>query len=154
MCSQGAVSVWGTGLSGGAPDSVRCARLPRPKTPLSGICRRRTAKIHRTVRCAPDCPVSQRSAGPTVGRAIYAGHVAEPTVGRGHRTVRCAPDMSGAPTAPRSATVGNGRLRCLWKLIGHRTVSGVHRTVRCATRQKAKMAFQICSQRLLAALGL
>ena len=76
------------------------------KTPLSGICRRRTAKIHRTVRCAPDCPVSQRSAGPTVGRGIRARHVAEPTVGRGHRTVRCAPDMSGAPTAPRSATVG------------------------------------------------
>jgi hypothetical protein len=24
-----AVSVWGTGLSGGAPDSVRCARLTR-----------------------------------------------------------------------------------------------------------------------------
>ena len=32
------------------------------KWPLSGIRRRRTAKIHRTVRCAPDCPVSQRSA--------------------------------------------------------------------------------------------
>ena len=60
--SQEAVSVWGTGLSGGAPDSVRCARLPRAKWPLSGICRRRTAKIHRTVRCTPDCPVSQRSA--------------------------------------------------------------------------------------------
>jgi hypothetical protein len=85
-------SVWSTGLSGGAPDSVRCARLPRAKWPLSGICRRRTAKIHRTVRCAPDCPVSQRSAGPTVGRGIRARHVAEPTVGRGHRTVRCAPD--------------------------------------------------------------
>jgi hypothetical protein len=100
------VSVWGTGLSGGAPDSVRCARLPRAKRPLSGNCRRRTAKIHRTVRCAPDCPVRQWSAGPTVGRTICARHVAEPTVGRGHRTVRCAPDMSGAPTAPRSATVG------------------------------------------------
>ena len=95
-----------TGLSGGAPDSVRCARLARAKWPLSGIRRRRTAKIHRTVRCAPDCPVSQRSTGPTVGRAICAGHVAEPTARRGHRTVRCAPDMSGAPTAPRSATVG------------------------------------------------
>jgi hypothetical protein len=51
--------------------------------------------VHRTVRCAPDCPVSQRSAGPTVGRAICAGHVAEPTARRGHRTVRCAPDMFG-----------------------------------------------------------
>ena len=92
MYSQVAVSVWGTGLSGGAPDSVRCARLPRPKRPLSGFSPATSAKIHRTVRCAPDCPVSQRSAGPTVGRAIGARHVAEPTVGRKHRTVRCAPD--------------------------------------------------------------
>jgi hypothetical protein len=59
---------------------------------LSGIHRRRTAIIHRTIRCAPDCPVSQRSVGPTVGRAICAGHVAEPTARRGtglsgvHRT--------------------------------------------------------------------
>jgi hypothetical protein len=122
---------WCTGLSGGAPDSVRCARLARGKrllsglrrrgtaiihrtvrcapdypvgrsqanSALSGIHRRRTTIIHRTVRCAPDCPVSQRSAGPTVGRAICAGHVAEPTARRGHRSVRCAPDMSGAPTA-------------------------------------------------------
>ena len=92
-------------LSLGAPDSVRCARLVRAKWPLSGIHRRRTAIIHRTVRCAPDCPVSQRSAGPTVGRAICVGHVAEPTARRGHRTVRCAPDMFGAPTALRLPTV-------------------------------------------------
>jgi hypothetical protein len=85
--------------------TVRCARLARAKWLLSGIHRRRTAIIHRTVRCAPDCPVSQRSAGPTVGRAICAGHVAEPTARRGHRTVRCAPDMSGAPTALRLPTV-------------------------------------------------
>jgi hypothetical protein len=55
---------------------------------------------------SPDCPVSQRSAGPTVGRAIYAEHVAEPTARRGHRTVRCAPDMSGAPIAHWLPTVG------------------------------------------------
>jgi hypothetical protein len=46
---------------------------------------------------SPDCPVSQRSAGPTVGCVIRARHVAEPTVGRGHRTVRCA-NGSKAPT--------------------------------------------------------
>jgi hypothetical protein len=97
--SQDSAESGSTGLSGGASDSVRCARLPRAKWPLSGIHRRRTAIIHRTVRCAPDCPVSQRSARPTVGRAICAGHVAESTARRGHRTVRCAPDMSGAPTA-------------------------------------------------------
>jgi hypothetical protein len=77
----------------GAPDQ-RGANQP-----LSGFLWRLSAKIHRTVRCAPDCPVSQRSARPTVGRAIRARHVAKPTVGRGHRTVRCAPDMSGAPTS-------------------------------------------------------
>ena len=127
MYSQGAVSVWGTGLSGGAPDSVRWCRLPRPKWPLSGIRRRRTAKIHRTVRCAPDCPVSQQSAEPTVGRAICAGHVAKPTVGRGHRTVRCAPDMSGVHrTCPvRQRLSGCQRSALLFKERNpHRTVSG------------------------------
>jgi hypothetical protein len=94
-----------TGLSGGALDSVRCARLAQAKWLLSGIHRRRTAIIHRTVRCAPDGPVSQRSAGPTVGRAICAGHVAKPTARRRHRTVRCAPDISGAPTALSLPTV-------------------------------------------------
>jgi hypothetical protein len=42
---------------------------------------------------AADCPVSQRSTAPTVGRAIFARRVGAPTVGTGHRTV------SGAPTA-------------------------------------------------------
>jgi hypothetical protein len=34
---------------------------------------------------SPDCPVSQRSAGPMVGSAICARHVAEPTARRGTR---------------------------------------------------------------------
>jgi hypothetical protein len=93
---------------------------------------------------SPDCPVSQRSAGPTVGRAICSGHVAGSTARRRHRTVRCA---NGSLDA-------NGRLRHLRKEIEHRTVSGVHRTVRWATRQKARIAFPDCSQRLLATLGL
>jgi hypothetical protein len=40
------------------------------------------------------------SGEPTVGLAIRAGHVAEPTASRGHRTV------SGVPTVPRLPTVG------------------------------------------------
>jgi hypothetical protein len=39
-----------TGLSGGAPESVRCARLASANSLLSGLRRRRTAIIHRTVR--------------------------------------------------------------------------------------------------------
>jgi hypothetical protein len=54
---------------------------------------------------SPDCPVSQRSAGPTVGRAIRARHMAEPTVGRGHRTVRCAPDSVRCSNGSQAPTV-------------------------------------------------
>jgi hypothetical protein len=74
---------------------------------------------------APDCPVCTGLSGV-------------------HRTV------SGAPTSPRrqrSATPQKER-------NPHRTVSGVHRTIRCTRRQKARFAFLECSQRLLAALGL
>jgi hypothetical protein len=63
---------------------------------------------------SPDCPVSQQSAGPTVGRVIRARRVAKPTVRRGHRTV------FGAPTAldfQRSAAPQKER-------NPHRTVSG------------------------------
>ena len=87
-------------MSGGAPDSVRCARLNPGEQAALG---RSLATYDYN---SPDCPVSQRSAGPTVGRAICAGHVAEPTARWRHRTVRCAPDMSGATTAPRLPTVG------------------------------------------------
>jgi hypothetical protein len=95
-----------TGLSGGAPDSVRCARLTQANLLLSGNHRRRTAIIHRTVRCAPNCPVSQRPAGPTVGRVICARRVAEPTARRGHRTVRCAPDSVRCANGSKAPTVG------------------------------------------------
>ena len=80
--------------------------MVRAKWPLSGIHRRRTAIIHRTVRCAPDCPVSQRSAGPTVVCVIRARRVAEPTARRGHRTVRCAPDSVRCANGSKAPTVG------------------------------------------------
>jgi hypothetical protein len=89
--------------------TVRWCRLARANWPLSGILRRRTAIIHRTVRCAPDCLVSQRSAGPTVGCAICARHVAEPTVRRGHRTVRCAPDSVRCANGSQAPTVDFAR---------------------------------------------
>jgi hypothetical protein len=151
LSSQDSAQSGCTGLSGGAPDSVRCARLARANWLLSGIHRRRTAIIHRTVWCALDCPVSQRSAGPMVGRAICVGHVAEPTARRGHRTVRCAPDSVRCANGSQAA---NGRLRQLRKEIRTGQCPVVHRTVRCARRQKARSAFLECSQRLLAALGL
>jgi hypothetical protein len=82
-------SVWHTGLSGGAPDSVRCARLVCVKSPLSGLDDGVRLKITgpsgessaansspsgkakgRRGYNSPDCPVCQRSPAPTVDRAI------------------------------------------------------------------------------------
>jgi hypothetical protein len=99
----------------GAPDSVRCASLALVKRALSGFRRRRTAKIHRTVRCTPDCPVSQRSPAQSA-RDAWPGQRSEGGTGLSgvHRTV------SGAPTAPslqRSAAPKPER-------NPHRTVSG------------------------------
>jgi hypothetical protein len=61
-----------TGLSGAAPDSVRCARLALAKRVLSGFVGGVRLKITGLSGGASGCPVSQRSAAPTVGRAIRA----------------------------------------------------------------------------------
>jgi hypothetical protein len=129
--------------------------------PLLGIRRRHTAIIHRTVRWCIGLSGEPTAARATVGRAIRVRRVA-PANGRlgapdcpvctrlsgVHRTV------SGAPTSPkiqRSATPGmegDPHWTC------YSGCPMVHRTVRCATRQKTRIAFQECLQRLLAALGL
>jgi hypothetical protein len=144
-------------VSGGAPDSVRCARLALANSLLSGI---QSATYGYN---SPDCPVCTGLSGePTVGRANGRLRDLRETRGRANGWER-APDcpvctglsgvhrtVSGAPMAPRrqrSTTPQKER-------NPHRTVSGVHRTVRCARRLKARFAFLECSQRLLAALGL
>jgi hypothetical protein len=51
---------------------------------------------------SPDCPVCTGLSGePTVGHAICAGHVAEPTARRGHRT---CPVRQRLPNLQRSAS--------------------------------------------------
>ena len=140
-----------TGLSGGAPDSVRCARLALVNWPLSGTRRRRTTIIHRTVRWCTGL-----SGEPTVGQAN--GRPRNPRVTRGR-----ANSLMGAPDCPvctrqcpvrQRLQIVNGRLRQNRKEICTGQCPVVHRTVRCTSRQKARIAFLDCSQRLLAALGL
>jgi hypothetical protein len=43
------------------PDSVRCVRALNAELATFGNFQGRSAIIHRTVRCTPDCPVCQRS---------------------------------------------------------------------------------------------
>jgi hypothetical protein len=87
-------SVWHTGLFGGAPDSVRCAKLVSGE---KAALRKRSAAYDYN---APDCPVSQRSAAQSAGDAWPT-----PTVGKGHRTVRCAPNSVRCAIGPEAATV-------------------------------------------------
>ena len=101
--------------------------------------------VHRTVRCAPDCPVSQRSAAQSARDTWPSQRLEEGTGLSGvHRTCPVRQRLSGCQ---RSTAPFMERNRAP-------DMSGVHRTVRCASRKKARSAFLDCSQRLLAALGL
>jgi hypothetical protein len=111
----------------------------------------RTAKNHRTIRWCIGL-----FGEPTIGRAN--GRPRNPCVTRGR-----ANGMMGAPDCPvctgqcsvrQRLQIFNGRLRQNRKEISTVQCLVVHRTVRCASRQKARIAFLDCSQRLLAALGL
>ena len=140
-----------TGLSGGAPDSVRCARLALANLLLSGLRRRCTTINHRTVRWCTGL-----SGEPTVSRANGRPRNPRATRGKCQRSDR-APDC---PVCTRQCPVRqrlqdcNGRFRQIRKEIRTGQCPVVHRTVRCARRQKARIAFLECTQRLLAALGL
>jgi hypothetical protein len=138
-------------VSGGAPDSVRCARLALRTSCSWDFIGGVRLKFTGLSGGAPDCPVSQQSAGPTVGRGFPRA-----TRGKSQRS-------GGAPDCPvctgqcpmrQRLGICNGRLRQIRKEIRTGQCPVVHRTVRCASRQKARIAFQQCSQRLLATLGL
>jgi hypothetical protein len=135
----------------GAPDSVRCARLTLTNWLLSGLRRRRTAINHRTVRWCTGL-----SGEPTVDRANGWPHNPRATRGKSQRS-EGAPDCpvcTGQCSVRQRLGICNGRLRQIRKEIRTGQCPVVHRTVRCARRQKARIAFLECSQQLLAALGL
>jgi hypothetical protein len=147
---------WCTGLSG--EPTVANATVGR------AIRGRRVARANGQ-QGAPDCPVCTgqcpvrqlprscnghlRQKRKEIGTGPYTVTVRWRTRLSGvHRTV------SGAPTAPelqRSSAPEKEGDR-------HRTIYSdcpvAHQTVRCATRQKARMTFLVSLQRLLAALGL
>jgi hypothetical protein len=141
--SQDSAQSGSTGLSGGAPSGApgRLGRTGRSREFIGDV---------RAGYNSPDCPVCTGLSGePTVGRTN--GRLRDP-----HETRGQANGREGAPDCPvRQRLSGCQRSASPFKERNpHRTVSGVHRTVRCARRQKARFAFLECSQRLLAALGL
>jgi hypothetical protein len=92
-------SVWHTGLSGGAPDSVRCAQAGLR---WKGRSREKSAAYGYN---SPDCPVSQRSPAQQSAAQSAGDAWPAPTVDRGHRTVRCASDSVRCANCPGAATV-------------------------------------------------
>ena len=121
------------------------------KRPLSGKVWRRTAIIHRTVRWCTGL-----SGEPTVDRANGRPRNPRVTRGRanGHIGAPDCPVCTGQCPVRQRLSDSNGRLRQIRKDIFTGQCPVVHRTVRCTSQQKARSAFQDCSQRLLAALGL
>jgi hypothetical protein len=150
LCAANSSSTWHTGLSGGAPDSVRCPRLADGEPATLGNRRSCTAKIHRTVRWCTGLSVESSATNSSVS-GNEKGNVAI-----NHRLIRWCNGLSGEPTVasangwPRNlwATRGllqrsagapdcpvctrqcpvrqpaprsNGRMRPIWKEIVHRT---------------------------------
>jgi hypothetical protein len=116
-----------------------------------GTSRWHTAKIHRTVRWCTGL-----SGEPTVGRANGRPRNPRTTRGKCQRSdgaLDCPVCTGQCPVRQRLQDC-NGRLRQITKEIRTGQCLVVHRTVRCARRQKARIAFLECSQRPLAALGL
>jgi hypothetical protein len=115
-----------TGLSGGAPDSVRCARLATVNWLLSRGDQRRTTINHRTVRWCTGL-----SGEPFTGEVVALGkwltsygYNSSDCLVR-HRTVRWANGQPGQRSAEDSA-------RDAWpcqRSQGGTGLSGVHRTV-------------------------
>jgi hypothetical protein len=91
--------------SGGAPDSVRCARLNSGEQAALRKIWRRTTIIHRIVRWCTGLFGEPTAASAMVGRAIRGRRVARANVGRGHQTVRCAPDSVRCANYHGAATV-------------------------------------------------
>jgi hypothetical protein len=124
------------------------------KVLLSGIDGGVRLKITGLSGGAPDCPMSQRS--PEQRSAAQSSRDTW-TVKRSAGAPDC-PVCTGRCPVRQSAQRSNGRICQIWKEIAHRTIYRTcpvaHRTIRCATRQKAGIAFQVGLQRLLAALGL
>jgi hypothetical protein len=111
--SQTSTSLWCTGLSGAQAG-------PATNSSLSGKRNGVATKIHRTVRCAPDCPVSQRRPQPTVDSAISGRRVAR---ANGRLVTPDCPVCTGQCPVRQRDQRSNDQLCLIRKEIEHRTAN-------------------------------
>jgi hypothetical protein len=106
--------VWRTGLSGGAPDSVRCTRGLRAELLSLGNFQSRRAINHRTVRCTPDnvrcTPNSVRCSKKTRLWNLAASRIRNGCSAIIHRTCPVYTELSGV-TAGQRLLRANGHLQ-------------------------------------------
>jgi adenylylsulfate kinase-like enzyme len=120
VCSQIQFRSGCTGLSGGAPDSVRCARTSLGEQFALRTRRRRTTINHRTVRWCTGLSGESSAAKSSLSRK------AQRRTAKNHQTVRWCTGLSGEPT------VGCSIRADAWpsqRSDGGTGLSGVHRTV-------------------------
>jgi hypothetical protein len=141
--------------SGLAHRTVRCPRLV--KRQLAALEKREMRRVYNS----PDCPGCTGLSGEPMTPAAN-GRPRDQRVTRGpcqrsvghtglsgvHRTVSDAPTGHEAQRSAAPDMEGDRAPDC------YSSCPVVHRTVRFTTRQKARNAFQVDLQRLLAALGL
>jgi hypothetical protein len=121
QCAANSSSAWHTGLSGGAPDSVRCPRLAGVEPATLGNRRRCTAINHRTVLWCTELSGESSATNSSVS-GNEKGDVAKI-----HRTIRWCTGLSGEPMTPAA----NGRPHDLratrgpcQQSVGHTGLSG------------------------------
>jgi hypothetical protein len=139
----------------GAPDHPVCTGqclVPRLVSwlnrPLSGNWLGALAKIHGTVRCAPDCSVSQ-AANSSRQRQRSARNQRLPRVTSQWSAGRTGLS-GGAPDSPVCDGANGWQRSALPEKEGNHAMF----TVRCARKQKATRAFQMKKQWLPWPLGL
>jgi hypothetical protein len=138
----------------GTPDSVRCARLNSGEQAALGRIWRCTTIIHRTVRWCTGLSGEPTTASAMVGRAIRGRRVAHANGRQGAPDCPVCTRLSGAPTGSALQWSTAPEKEGDRAPDNYSDCPVVHRTVRCATQQKARIAFLVGLQRLLAALGL
>jgi hypothetical protein len=118
-----------------SPDSVRCSKEERLwNSPASGI---RSAIIHRTVRWASGATTTSRQRSPA--EALNARQSAQKSGTRevAHRTLYSAcPVCHRTSRRAQQSELQRSEPNGLVTWLAHRTLSGVHRTVRCTMRQQ------------------
>jgi hypothetical protein len=129
-------------VSGAPPDSVRCTRGLQLKLVTFGNIQRRSAIIHRTVRCTPDSVRCSKEERPqelaSFGNSQRLVRYNSPDMSGVHRTVRCAIEATDTSAPMATCSALNARQKSGTPILAHQTLYSTcpvrHRTSRRAQK--------------------